>query len=426
MTLIVVGMNHRTAPVALREQLALSGERLRTALDELVQDSGIHEAVILSTCNRLEVYADAIDDVYGWHVLEQYLADMERVTLAELKPSLYYLAGEEVVTHLLNVASGLDSMILGEPQILGQVNCAYGEAHGVGVTGPVLSRLFTQAVHCGKRARTETDISRHTTSVSHAAVKLAQRDLKDLTKVNALIVGAGEMAELAANALSKYHCQSITFINRTHSRAEDLASQYNGLTRSWHLLLESLKTADVVISSTGAPHPVIHTEEVNLILPYRNGRPLLFIDIAVPRDVEEGVGELPTVISYDIDDLNRVVDENGSKRAESARAAAVIVEQEAEEFMIWLHSREVVPVIVELRRRVADIAGAEVSQALNRLDGLTKQEQQIVDRLAHRIVNKILHEPTTRLKEQAVEGNGELYGQILSELFGLNGHGRND
>lgn len=420
MTLIVVGLNHQTAPVCIREQFTLGGDNLRAALDSLQQNPVLDEIAILSTCNRLEFYASTTDVLAGWQIFEQFLVQSKQISLTELQPTLYYESGENVAHHLMRVASGLDSMILGEPQILGQVNTAFNEAREAGAVGPILSRLFTQAIHCGKRARTDTDISRHTTSVSHAAVRLALKHIKDMRTANVLVVGAGEMAELAANALTKYNCQSITFINRTCAKAENLANQFNGQMVSWHKLLEALKTADVVICSTGAPHAVIFAEEVQLILPERQREhPLLLIDIAVPRDVEEAVSDLEGVIRYDIDDLNQVVDSNMAQRQASALEVERIIAQELDIFLAWLQSRDVVPVLVELREKASEIARREVQLALNRLDDLDDYQQKIVDRLAHRIVNKILHEPTLRLKEQAAAGNGALFASVLADLFTL-------
>jgi glutamyl-tRNA reductase len=418
MPIILAGLNHRTAPVALRERLALPEDGLREAIEEL-QRTGLHEVVIVSTCNRLEIYTTVQYPDAGWMLLENYLAQLENTTLDDLKPSLYYKEGREAVHHLMRVAAGLDSMILGEPQILGQVNHAYGEAHGLEATGATLSRLFTQAVHAGKRARTETEISRHTTSVSHAAVRLAEEHVQDLTQINALVIGAGEMAAVTADALAKHNTGTITFINRTQERADTLADQLGACTRSWHNLLEALVDADLVISSTGAPHTVIHSETIETVLPKRNGRPLLLIDIAVPRDVEEAVAGLPGVILYDIDDLQNVLDVNMAQRVACAKDVERIINEELEDFMTWYQSREIVPVIVELRRKVAEIAKLEVQQALNRLEELSDYEQKIIDKLAHRIVNKILHEPTMRLKEQAVLGNGYYFADALAQLFDL-------
>lgn len=420
MSMILVGLNHRTAPIALREQLALSGEKLREALAELKGEAvPLHEVVILSTCNRLEIYATADDSGPALQWLDHYLAKLKDIELDELFPALYHLAGRDVIEHLMRVSSGLDSMILGEPQILGQVNQAFGEAHAAGTTGAVLARFFTQAVHAGKRARTETEISQHTTSVSHAAVRLAKHHVGNLEDLSALIVGAGEMAKLAAEALVKYNPRAIHFINRTCARAEEMACEIGGTAVHWHELLPALTHADVVIASTGAPHPVIFAEELQEILPLRQGRPLLIVDIAVPRDIDEAVDDLDGVILYDIDDLNHVLDENMAHRQASAIQVEKIIDEETNDFIEWMQSREVVPVIVELRQKLAEIAEAEVQLALNRLGDLDDNEQKVIDKLAHRIVNKVLYEPTKRLKEQAIKGKGPYYAECVAQLFDL-------
>ena len=419
MTILVVGLNHRTAPVELREKLALAGDGLQAALAHLRQLPAIYESAILSTCNRLEVYAHVADADDGWQQLEKFLAQLHTISLFELRPSLYYYVGDEAVNHLLHVASGLDSMILGEPQILGQVNTAFADAHQAGNTGPILARLFAQAIHGGKRARTETDISRHTTSVSHAAVRLAQQHFPDLSQSHVLIVGAGEMAALAANALTKYHAQSLTFINRTCERAQVLADEIGGVVMQWQELQEALGMTDIVISSTGAPHTVIDRQVLAEVLPQRNARPLLMIDIAVPRDIDEDVDDLPTVTRYDIDDLNRVLDVNLAQRQASVGAVEHIIGLELSQFMAWYQSRTVTPVIAELRAKITAIAHAEVADTLRRMDDPSERDIAHINRLAHRIVNKIMHTPTIRLKEQAAQGDGELYAELVAQLFAL-------
>jgi glutamyl-tRNA reductase len=380
--------------------------------------SHIHEVLILSTCNRLEIYVVTEESEQGQQTISHYLADLQNITFGHLYPALYFYEGVSVAHHLMRVTCGLDSMILGEPQILGQVNHAYTEAQHVNTVGPILSRLFNQAIHTGKRARAETEISRHTTSVSHAAVRLAQKHI-DLTEARTLIIGAGEMAELAASAINKYHPAEMAFINRTCARAEALADQLGGYAIKWHQLWQALTTADVVISSTGAPHPVIFAEELREILPQREGKPLVLIDIAVPRDIEEAVAELPGVIVYDIDDLNDVTDANMAQRRAAIAQVDVIIQQELDDFNTWANSRDIVPVLVELRQKISEIAQQELAQALHKLEGLDEHQQKVVEVLTHRIVNKILHSPTTRLKAEAANGNGQLYASALADLFDL-------
>lgn len=428
MNIVLVGLNHRTASVDLREQMILSGCSLRMALDEIqllrdsVSPAGVSESVILSTCNRLEVYgvgedADAVSDA-----LRGFLSRLQNIPRSTLEPHLYTLVDEAAVNHLLRVAAGLDSMILGEPQILGQVTTAFETARGSGVSGPVLSHLFTQAAHAGKRARTETAISQRTTSISHAAALLVSGQTSDFAGKRMLVIGAGEMAELAAKALHAHGAKHIAILNRTYPRAQRLAAEVGGEARGWNELHDALVEADAVITATGAPHIILYPQEVSRALSERQDRPLLLVDIAVPRDVDEAVAALPGVTCHDIDDLQHVVDDNLAQRQACIPAAEAIVSEETQKFMTWLNGRAVVPVIVSLRRQMEAVAEAEVQQALGRLEGLDANSEAVINRLAHRIVNKLLHEPTVRLKEHAASGDGIEYARAVRQLFALEDH----
>jgi len=436
-SLILVGLNHQTAPVALREQLSLSGCALDMALNDLgaqgasamppgIHDhvAGIHESIILSTCNRLEIYAMTGDVVGGFAAIEGFLADLHGLSVAQLHPHLYLLQDYAAGEHLMRVASGLVSMILGEPQILGQVAQAHARARGAGTAGLVLSQLFVRAVHTGKRARSETAISRYTTSVSHAAARLARDTFGDLDQARVLIVGAGEMAELAAAAMVHMGARRITCINRTYARAERLASQFDGRALNWGYLADALAEADVIVTATGAPHTVIYRDDVAQVLPRRNGKPLVIVDVAVPRDVEPEVGDLPGVLRFDIDHLQSAVDANLAQREAAVPQVEAIVRQETEDFFCWLRSRQVVPVIVELRRKAETVAQSELDLMLRRLDNLDPRTEQMMSLLVHRIVGKLLHEPTVRLKTEAANGNGVVYADALRELFALDDQGQ--
>ncbi len=440
MHLILVGLNHRTAPINLREQFSLPVCSLRPALIELGsfnpigaighkndQNNGhqnirprITENIILSTCNRLEVYAVTTGEAAdGWQLIVQFLSGLQGIPLDELQPHLYFMEGQDAVIQLMRVAAGLDSMILGEPQILGQVSSAWTEAHSANTTGPILSHLFDGASHAGKRARTETEIGRHTTSISHAAARLIADKVDDLTQSHIAIIGAGEMAVLAAQALQAKGARQLSFLNRTYSRAEAIASQFECQALNWYHLPEVLATTDVVITATGAPHIVLHERDVRPILAERAGRPLLFVDIAVPRDVEESVGNLPNVQRYDIDQLQSTVEANLAQRQSAIPDVEKIIAKEAERFDLWLQGRQVLPVLVELRRRANNIADTELERYRSHLEDLTPENQEKVTRMVHRIVNKVLHEPTVRLKASAAEGNGVAYAHAIRELFAL-------
>lgn len=437
MSIVLVGLNHRTAPVSLREQFSLADCGTRMALEDLGVDRDHHqrentraaqlkEAVILSTCNRLEVYAVvAGDPASGQDIIEAYLANLQGIAPQELRPHLYSHHEEAAVGHLMRVAAGLDSMILGEPQILGQVSGAQADAQRTRTIGPVLNQLFDRAVRAGKRARSETEIGRHSTSVSHTAVRLVGDELGDLSQINALVVGAGEMAEAAARALLSEGVQQLTFINRTYARAESMARDFSGQALNWYHLPSALTMADVVVTATGAPHVVIHESEVTSVLPERAGRPLYFVDIAVPRDVEETVGDLPDVHLFDIDQLQTVVDANLSQRQAAVPDVEAIAAQETIRFNEWLQSRQVLPVLVELRQKAREIADGELQRHERRLDEMPSDDREMITQMVHRIVNRFLHEPTVRLKASAADGNGVEYAHTLRDLFALDAVAQN-
>jgi glutamyl-tRNA reductase len=426
--IILVGLNHRTTPVKLREQLSLCGDKLLTSVKalscyRLVEYSGdatpVCENVVLSTCNRLEVYAWVENAASGWTTIQSFLAQRHGLSLDHLSPHLYFLEGEAAITHLFRVASGLDSMILGEPQILGQVSRALGTSQDAKAVGPVLSRLFMQASHAGKKARSETAISRHTTSISHAAVLLAREQVDDIRRVRALVVGAGEMGALAAEALHMQGVKAITCINRTEASAMALARRVQGQVLNWHALPNALAWADVVITATSAPHTIIHRSDVAQVLPHRQGRPLVFVDTAMPRDVEETIDDLELVYRYDIDDLRATMDTSRAQRKAEVPAVEAIVKSEVQSFVEWLHNRQVAPIITDLRNKALALAHDEVEQALRRLEGLPERDRQVINRLAHRIVNKLLHTPTQCLKTRTASRIDQDYVQVVRDLFCL-------
>ncbi len=434
MRIVLVGMNHTTAPVQLRERAALRGEALCEALGYLRtvvrapngarngRPRRMGEGVILSTCNRLEIYAAVDeDDPDIMRRIEAFLADVGGFSRTSLSPHLYRLETEEAVKHLLRVAAGLDSMVLGEPQILGQVTDAYEVAMAAGTVGPILSALFRQAIHTGKRARTETAIGRHATTVSHAAVALASRVLGGVKGRRVLLVGAGEMAQLAARSLVAAGASEFRVISRTYRRADSLARQFGGKAMAWEQIGEGLVWADIILTSTGAPHTIIHAEGVRQAMSAREGRPLFFIDIAVPRDGEPEVGDIPHVYRYDIDDLRATVDANLNERRREVPKVEAIVAEEAEDYLAWLRAQDVVPTLKELRSKAEAIAEAELEKTLRRLPDLSESERKVVIAMGRSIVKKILHEPTVRLKTYAGNGCGHRYSEVLRDLFGLDG-----
>jgi glutamyl-tRNA reductase len=418
MTLLCLGISHHTAPVEIRERLNASSAALQTELNQVSDraDRDLKEFVILSTCNRLEVYALAPTESIP--VLVKIIAETSGLPLAEVTAHLYQHSEREAVIHLCRVAGGLDSMILGEPQILGQVTEAYEAAlqHGA---GPVLSALFRAAIHAGKRARLETAIGRNPATVSSVAVKLAEKSVGDLTSAHVLIVGAGEMAELAVEALRARGTSEITVLNRTPDRAAQLAQRWGGRALTFEQTTHALAEADIVITSTDAPHVLITHALTQTALVQRLERPLVFIDIAVPRDVDPEVGRLPNVSYYDIDDLETHLNGAVAEREREIPRVEALVTEETEKFSAWLRDREVMPVIADLRMRAETIRQAEVEKTLHHLPHLSQAEQQHIEALAEALVNKLLHAPTLRLRAEANNGHAAAYAAAVRYLFGL-------
>lgn len=425
-SILLVGLNHRTAPIVVREQLSFDACALPMVASDLYAAGAnlgvLQEVVVISTCNRLEVYAITTAPAQAIALIEAQIARQRQMTPDELATYVYVKAGDAAIEHLLRVASGLDSLILGEAQILGQVANALAAAHSSGASGPMLTQLFNRALHCGKRARTETPIGSYTTSISHAAVRHAEAVLGDLSQCRALLIGAGEMAELAATALQQHRIASILCINRTLTRAEQLAMKVGGRAVEWSRLDEALTAVDLVISATAAPHVVLTREQVARAIRARAERPLLLFDIALPRDIDPAIDALPAVLRYDIDHLRSSIDANLARREAAIPLVEAIIAEETAALQAWLGGRQVLPIVVDLRRHAERIAHQEVQRTLQRLRHHTPDHDRIsqeVERLADRIVAKLLHEPTVRLKAQAADGNGVAYAQALSELFAL-------
>lgn len=428
MQIIEVGLSHQTAPVEIREKLSFPEAALPEALRTLCPRNGCGpgyalEGAILSTCNRLEVYALVECADRGQEDVHEFLARVSGTPRAALDAYLRAWEGEAAVAHLCRVACGLDSMVLGESQIQGQVAAAYQLAQAQGAAGPVMGSLFRAALQAGKRARTETAINRHATSISHVAVELALQIFQDLAAKTVVLVGAGEMAELAAKNLVDNGVGQLLVVNRSQGRAAALARQFGGEALGWDRLNQALWRSDIVISSTAAPHAILRPDTVGAAMRMRRNRPLFLIDIAVPRDVDPAVGELANVFLYDIDDLQRVVAANLEQRRREVPHVEAIVAQEVADFWAWFRARDVVPTIVNLRQHVDGIREAELAWAMSKLDGLSEQERNVVLAFSQRLVNKILHRPTVRLKEHADGPEAYLYTEALRDLFGIDDAG---
>jgi glutamyl-tRNA reductase len=424
MKILLIGLSHRTAPVEIRERLSFTPTMLRSALTHFDSThpqahlDDVREGVILSTCNRLEVYAFVRDPQVAQKAIIKFLGRAHEISPELFVDHLYVYQDEQAVRHLLRVASGLDSMVLGEPQILGQITEAYEAALSQGATGTVLSALFRAAIHTGKRARTETAIGVNPASVSSVAAGAACDLLGDLSKRPVLLVGAGEMGGIAAKALLKRGVSDIVVANRTFRNAAELAKELNGRAIPFQQLSAAMTKADIIITSTGAPHTILNRDLLAPAMAQRPERPMFIIDIAVPRDVDPNVTGIPNVYLRDIDSLQSQADDNLTERQAEIPHVETIVAEEVTQFMNWFYSLGVVPTITDMRRRVEQVRQRELEYLFNRLD-LDERQQALVDKMSHRLVNKVLHEPTLRLKKEAALGNGVAYTSALRYLFAL-------
>jgi glutamyl-tRNA reductase len=414
--IIVVGVSHKTAPLAVREALAFPEPKLGDALSRVREEVGLPEAMILSTCNRVEIYGRAPDPTSAPGLLE-FLHRFHSRAPGSLDPFTYLLKGEEAVRHAFRVAASLESMVIGEPQILGQVKEAYQRAEAAGALGSFLNALRNRSLAAAKRVRTETLIGQNAVSVSSVAVELARKIFRDLKDRDVLLVGAGKMTELAARQLVRGGARATVLGGRTFAKAEELAAALGGRAVPFENLREELGRADIVISGTGAPDIVIREEDV--LSARRSGSPLFLIDIAVPRDIDPKVSELDGVFLYNLDDLKSVADANLKERQKEAGLAEELLDSEVKDFISWQKSLDIVPLLVELRQRADTIRRGELEKARSRLGPLTPEQEQALDLLTSGIVNKMLHAPTAQLKEMASNGNSpELLG-LVRRLLGL-------
>ncbi len=421
MHILVVGINHQTSPVEVRERLAFRASHYGAAYHALLHapDAPLREAAILSTCNRVEVYGVADDAHAANGAVRAFLHTFHDLLPGSCEEMLLTLIDEDAVQHLFGTASGINSLVLGEGQIQRQVREAAARAAEHKALGPVLNTLFQRALEGSKRVRTETAIGSNAASVSQAGVELARSVFGSLQDAHIVLVGSGKVSELAAKNLIDNGARTITLVNRTLEHACELAQQWGGQALPFEALQDAINAADVVISSTAAPHTIIHAQHAHVAHAARGGRPLIMIDLAVPRDIDSNVSDVPYTHVYDIDDLQRVVVANLERRSGEVEAAQAIVDAETAEFMRWLGARTVVPTLNELRRHAEQIRRDETAKALKRMGPLSERDQQIIEALSQGIVNKLLHQPTVRLKAQAADGTALPYAAALQELFGL-------
>lgn len=417
--LCILGVSHKTAPLELRERLALTEGKAAGVLGELKAAGPVIEAAAISTCNRTELYLVVSDSVAAESAALATLSREAEIRPTELVESLYSRRGGEAANHLFDVAAGLDSMILGEAEIQGQVKRAYELALVEGATGPILNRLFRGALASGKRVRAETRIGAGAVSVPSAAVHLATGHLGDLSARRVLLIGAGETAELTARALSARGVKAVFVANRRYDRAIGLAQRFGGDAVRIDDLPTELVDADIVVSSTNSPHHIVEREELELVVAERGGRSLLLIDLAVPRDIDPGCRDVGGVSLYDVDDVQSVADRNATGRESETRLARAIVAGELGRFNRWLESLEVVPTITAMRERAGEVVERVLAENEGRWDAVSDADRERLEKMARAVASRILHEPTLQLKRAAAQEDAYLQIAVLRELFGL-------
>lgn len=420
MNLIIVGLNHKTSPIEIREKLSFPSQSIGEPLKKLL-NSGLNEGVILSTCNRVEVLAITSDMEKGVWQVKRFLSEFHGIPLEKLDEHLYVHRGEEAVKHLFRVGAGLDSMVMGEPQILGQVKDSYGYAVQHNTAGVIVNKLYHKAFQVAKRIRTETKIGESAVSISFAAIELARKIFGELSGKTVMLLGAGEMAELAAKHLQTNGIREILVANRTYEKAVEMVKGFCGTAIMFREFPHYLKSVDIVIASTGSQNFIIRPDQIHEVMRERRNKPMFFIDISVPRNIDPLVNNIDNCYVYDVDDLQGVVVANLQERVKEAQAAEKIIDEEIEKFYRWIKSLDVVPTIIALRQACDQIRKAELSKALPSLNGgnLSDKDQKVLDAMTSAIVNKILHHPVTHLKKESNKIEGDLYIDTIRRLFDL-------
>jgi len=419
MNIIVVGLSHKTASVDIREKVAFSPNSIEKPLHELINLDGIVEGIIVSTCNRVEIYATTRDIAGGIARIRRFMAEYHHLAHDLLEPHLYSYHGEEAIRHVFRVASSLDSMVVGEPQILGQIKTSYGYAAEYKSSGIILNRFLHKAFSVAKRVRTETRIASSAVSVSFAAVELARKIFGQLTDKTVLLIGAGEMCELAARHFLTNGAKGVMVTNRTFERAQRLAEEFGGEAIPFDELFLHLHKTDIVLTSTGAPHAIITPPDLEEVIKRRRMRPMFLIDIAVPRDIDPAVNEMDAVYLYDMDDLQQVVAANLEGRKQEADKAEAIIAEEIIQFYKWVATLEVTPTIVALRNRFEELRKAELERTLAGWKDAPPDAEKRLEALTSAFMNKLLHQPTSVLKKAGQGNRTDLYLDALRALFDL-------
>jgi len=417
MNLLVIGLNHKTADLEVRENIAFADDKLEPALKELLSIEDIHEAIILSTCNRVEIYTNAENQDRAENSIKDFISRFHCIDRNALDRSLFVCKKDEAIQHIFRVASSLDSMVVGEPQILGQLKDAYEFALNRKKTGILLNKLLNKAISVAKRVRTETRIAENAVSISFAAVELARKIFDDISTNAAMLLGAGEMAELAARHLISAGIKSMRVANRTYSRGVELAGQFCGTAVLFEDFLNEMEYVDIVICSTGASNYVLTAAQVQDVMKARKNRPIFLIDISVPRNIDPMVNELDNVYLYDVDDLQGVIETNLEQRRSEAAKAEAIVTEEVACFKTWMASLDAVPTVIALRERAEVVRQEELAKAFNKLGAVDARTEQIVKTLANNIVNKLLHPPTVSLRTEAADK--EVLIELIRKIYRL-------
>jgi glutamyl-tRNA reductase len=416
--IILIGINHKTAPVELRECMAFSKDESSTALDVLRRISTIHEALLYSTCNRVELLMVTDDRNHAIGAAKKFISDFNKIPITEFESSLYVRENDEAVRHLFRVAASLDSMVVGEPQILGQIKEAYRGAAQAKSAGVILNRLMHRAFFVAKRVRTETGIGDRAVSISYAAVELARKIFGSLEGKRVLLIGAGEMAELAVEHLIRNQVSETLVANRTFENGLELSRRFNGKAIRFEEIAEHLRTVDIIISSTGAPGFVITRDIVKPVIRARRSRPIFFIDIAVPRDIDPEINRLDNSYVYDIDDLKGIIEENIEDRQKEAVKGERIIDEAVICFREWHEALDVVPTIVALRGKLEAMAEAEIKRTVQG-QGMSAEDSQALQRMMGSFINKVLHDPTMYLKRDGMLGDKSLHIDTIRKLFKL-------
>ncbi len=417
--IVLIGINHKTAPIELRECLAFSEEDMLNTFSVFKNNPLIRELMLFSTCNRVELLMTTPNPDEAIQTAKQYLSDSKQMPLKQFENSLYIHRGEDAIRHIFRVASSLDSLVVGEPQILGQIKDAYRRSTSQKTSGVILNRLLHKTFFIAKRVRHETGIGDHAVSISYAAIELAKKIFGSLEGKEILLIGAGEMAELAVENLIRNRSGDIFVANRTFENAMKLADKFKGQAIRFEEISSAIEQVDIIISSTGARDLIIHQDQVKKILRKRKNRPLFFIDIAVPRDIDPGINRLTNAYVYDIDDLKGVIEENIEDRKREAVKAERMIDEAVIKFRQWHENLDIVPTIIDLRKKLETIAQNEVKKTFKSLQHLSETDYQAIYRMTHAIINKILHDPTLFLKQNGYHGPNSASIDVTRKLFRL-------